>query len=501
MKIIEPKGYMVAAAAIVLIAGVWFWPVLRRVPAASTSAEEEPVQVIRKPAVAGRFYPGDRDELSSLVDRLLTEAAPQALPGKVRAIVVPHAGYVYSGGVAAVGYKTLDRNLRRFFILASNHSPGTPSFRFSVSRHTHYQTPLGNVSVSPVARTLLEVSGFSFVPAAHTAHVVEVQLPFLERIYGEDFEIVPIITGTPRSQDLDAAAEVLSAQLDPETLIVVSSDLSHYHPYEKASVLDRSCIKALAAADIELAASCEACGLDAVMILLRIARKRGWRGEVLEYKNSGDTSGDKRSVVGYAAIAYFEQEEKQEKTLSAGDRQLLITLSRDTLEAAVRGIAAVGKETDSIPPHLLERQGCFVTLKKKGDLRGCIGSLEAREPLYRCVIQNTVNAALHDYRFSPVSEKELADIDLEISVLSVPRPIEYSSKEGLLASLAPLRTGVVLQRGSSGATYLPQVWEQLPGKEAFLSSLCKKGGMESECWMDSRTTVFTYEAFVFGEHG
>ena len=415
------------------------------------------------------------------------------MDGPIRALIVPHAGYVYSGQVAARGYKLLSQQYRRVIIVASNHYEGAPPFKFSVSGASHYETPLGRVRVSDIAGELLKNDLFSYVPEVHSTHIIEVQLPFLQKIL-RDFEIVPIVTGRASDKDLAAAAELISPYLDQDTLLVVSSDLSHYHPYDKAVELDRGCINAVEAQDMQKAAGCEACGLPSIMILLHIAKEKGWRSRIIDYKNSGDTTGGKDRVVGYSSIVFWQED------LSESDKHQLLKISRTVLDSRIgQGIMPEIKEEGDLSPRLRRKQGCFVTLEIDHSLRGCIGHIIPQEPLYRCVIQNTVDAALHDGRFKPVTKEELNRIKIEISALSVPAPLERRDPQQLLDSLIPLKHGVILRYGPRQSTFLPQVWEQLQKKEDFLSRLCLKGGLVQDCWKNPETAVLTYEASVFGE--
>ena len=188
-----------------------------------------------------------------------------------------------------------------------------------------------------------------------------------------------------------------------------------------------------------------------------------------------------------------------EENLTLEERDFLLKLSRDTLESYIKSGKVPEIEESKLTERLKEKKGVFVTLKERGELRGCIGYIMPKKPLYQAVIDNTINAAVHDPRFYPVRKDELADIKIEISVLTVPKKLEYKDYNELLNKLVPMRDGVILKRGFNEATYLPQVWEQIPDKIEFLSRLCIKAGMESNCWKDSRTEVYIYHAEVFGE--
>jgi MEMO1 family protein len=502
---------VILISLVVVAVGLWLlpWRVM------DTSAQEAQMQgKVRRPAVAGQFYPGSAATLSSTLDTYFAGAKPAPLPGRVRALIAPHAGYIYSGQVAAVGYKSLDRQFKRVFILASNHSQVYKRFAFSVSSAAFFDTPLGRVKVSPIAGELLKNKLFADVEEAQDSHVIEVQLPFLQKIL-TDFEIIPIVTGWVGTSEINEAAQIISRYVDDQTLIVVSSDLSHYYPYAKAVELDTSCTKALEALDVEKASSCEACGLHAALILLNIARSNGWQGKILDYKNSGDTAGSKDQVVGYSAIAYYNEQGKEslkreDKTqagsdpapgeLTENDKRALLGLSRSALNASAAGNKMTEVDESNFSNLLRQQRACFVTLKKHGDLRGCIGRLVATEPLYICVMSNTVNAALHDTRFEPVAPDELKDIEIEVSVLSPAVSYDGERPDALVKFLAGHNRGVILKRGWNQSTFLPQVWEELVTEDEFLGHLCRKGGMEYGCWKDAATGVSTYEVVAFKEH-
>lgn len=460
--------------------------------------------LIRPAIVAGQFYPGHAAELTSMIDKFLAKAETASLPAPVQAVIVPHAGYIYSGQVAASGLKALKPNCRRFFILAANHSSHCPWFKLALSGASHFETPLGRVPVSPQSSRLLENQLFSIVDEAHSSHIIEVELPFLQRLFS-DFEIIPIVTGDFDMEDIPEAVSAIMPLLDDESAIIVSSDLSHYHPYPEAKRLDAGCIAALADMDCRTALRSEACGLPAAMIMLEIAKQQGWQGKTLQYMNSGDSAGDKSAVVGYAAIAYYGQtpakckEAGDEAGLGREDKQRLLKLARDTLaEYLSRGQKPAINE-DSLPPALLETRSCFVTLTKQGDLRGCIGHIIAQDPLYVSVMENAINAAVNDSRFEPVRPKELSGLDIEISVLSPAVLLAYSDSQDLLANLVTGKHGVILQDDIHHATYLPQVWEHFASKEEFLNSLCQKAGLRPSAWRTDELDVLTYTATAFAE--
>ncbi len=476
----------------------------------SCHAKEDPhhkkEKRIRLPVVAGQFYPGEKNTLTKMIDEFFKEAKGGPLPN-IRGLVSPHAGYIYSGIVAASGYKQIDPATKMVIVLAPSHSIGIA--KASIPEVDYYETPLGTIPLSAIAATLRQQKLFSPVPSMHQReHSLEVQLPFLQKIL-TDFELVPIIVGQIKAKLI---AEALLPHVNKNTLIVASSDLSHYYPYDQAVGLDKICTQAITSLNLGEMAECEACGKIPVMVLMEIARQKGWEGHLLDYRNSGDTSGQKSQVVGYTSIAFTNQSgkeneqsqsdskiENQEK-VSEKDKKNLLNLARETIaDVLLRGGKKPSQQKTEFSAYLKEKRGCFVTLHKKGALRGCIGAILPHERLCDCIEENALNAAFHDPRFPALRKDELDQIDLEISILTLPRQIQFTNGEDLKKQLRPNKDGVILSQGWHKATYLPQVWEQLPDKNKFLESLCQKASLPKDAWKDPKTKIEVYEAIVFGE--
>ena len=455
----------------------------------STQAPRE--VIIRRSVVAGQFYPGSSEELAQMIAHYLDEAPSLDRP-HVRGLVCPHAGYVYSGPVAAYGYKQLSDRYDTVILMGPSHYMAFEGA--SIPEYTHYETPLGLVPVSGKAALLREQAPFTSVEGAHTReHSLEVQLPFLQTVL-TDFEIIPIVLGVV---DPRQVASALLPFIDENTLLIASSDLSHYHPYEEACALDLTCTQAVPCLDFEAVRRCEACGLSAVLTLMYVAEKMGWEGELLNYRNSGDTAGDKDRVVGYMAVAFYGTDPSDTASLNEEDQAYLLHLARETLELYLEEGKIPEIDESELSEILKEERGCFVTLNKGGMLRGCIGNLTAQDALYQGVIENAINAAVRDPRFPPVTLDELEDIEIEISVLTPPTEITYGTTEELIEKIRG--KGVIIQSGFSRATFLPQVWEQLPRPEEFLSHLCLKAGLPSSCWREGSITVSVYTAQVFSD--
>jgi AmmeMemoRadiSam system protein B/AmmeMemoRadiSam system protein A len=471
---------------------------------------------VRAPAVAGLFYPADEPGLSKTVDALLAGAPAHHIP-RLRGLVCPHAGYPYSGPTAAIAYKTLaGRDVQTVVILGPSHYALFQGA--SVANTDAYQTPLGIVLLSAKAQQLAKTNPFVLEPQCLVQrpawwaqsskpapaagqdtpdtweHSVEVQVPFLQKTL-KNFTILPVVLG---NVDPEQAAKVLAGVIDGKTIVVASSDLSHYYPYEQAKKLDNRCVKAICDMNIDEMKSQEACGKLPILTLLYLAREKGWKPQLLDYRNSGDTAGAKSAVVGYAAIAFYKP---APQNFEAKERTFLLDLARRTLIRVATNADSPGPGINprDLPPRLAENKGCFVTLTEAGALRGCIGYILPQEALYQAVVDNVRNAATRDPRFQPVRPAELNKIKIEISVLTEPQPLSFNSPEDLLNKLEPGEDGVVLRIGPSGATFLPQVWEQLPDKVEFLNHLAQKAGCAPDDWRGRNVSVSIYHAEAFQE--
>lgn len=447
----------------------------------------ETVWAVRKPAVSGSFYPQDPEKLSGMIREYL-DAVNVFEANRPLGLISPHAGYVYSGPTAAYGYRQLEgRDYETVIVLAASHRVGFEGV--SIANVSHYETPLGLIPLSPKAVGLRESGVAGFNAKAHVGeHSLEVQLPFLQEVLGS-FHLVPIITGDVNPQWL---AERLIPLIDDMTLVVASTDLSHYESYEKALELDGKCVNDITGMDSKAVAGDKLCGKAPVLALMEVARRKGWSNTELDYRNSGDTAGSRDRVVGYTSIAFHDG-------LNGNEEEYLLKLARNTLQTYLSTGETPKVDEDELTPRLKEVRGCFVTYNKNHELRGCIGHILPSEPLYKCVIQNAVSAAVRDGRFPPVTAGEAGEIEIEVSVLTQPQELDFTGPEDLLGKLVPLRDGVIVENGYRSATYLPQVWGQIPGKQDFLSNLCRKSGSSRGCWRESGVRVSTYQAQVFSE--
>jgi MEMO1 family protein len=479
----------------------------------STFMSNTPVwsQTLRDPVYAGSFYPADPAELRRFIQDLTVRAGqtPIDLPAqkKLKALIMPHAGYVYSGFTAAHVSRVLkDRSFSKVILMSPDHRVG---FRhIAVSDVDAYKTPLGIVRLHESAGTLHERSDlFQSEPLSDQhEHAVEVVLPFLQ-VYLKEFTFIPMVIGQVDDRKCFEAIDPLA---DENTLLVVSSDLSHYLPYEQAVAVDKDTIDNILSANIKVISEKEhcACGRIPILVLLHMAKKYGWQPVLLQYANSGDTAGTKDKVVGYAAIAFFGDQDMKDNSDSTHfteeQGQALVRLARQTISKKL-GKEPPASESANSMDKLLEsepfqqRRGAFVTLKKKGQLRGCIGSLAAYEPIADGVRDNAINAAFRDPRFRPLSAEELDDLQVEVSILTEPKPLAYTDAQDLVKKLRVHVDGVILRKGGASATFLPQVWDQLPDPEQFLSHLCQKAGLPGDAWKTSKPEISTYQVEYFEE--
>ena len=443
---------------------------------------------IREAKFAGTWYPANKENLEKSIQEYFNNSKRIDFKGRVKAVIVPHAGYVYSGNIAASAFNQLQGDYKTVFLMGPSHNYYLKNV--SVSGFKYYSTPLGKVKVSKKAKEMDEKEEIiNNIEEAHEKeHSLELEIPFLQ-VKLKEFEIVPLLVGETNSTELK---EVLLKYLDEEDLIVVSVDLSHYHKYDEALILDSYSLNKILELDSKGIFNAEIDAPWAVAGLLEIAKEKSWKPYLVSYTNSGEINGDKSSVVGYSAVVFIESFSEEEK-------EFLLSLARESAEKYLKDKTKLKINPEKVPENLRVEKGCFVTFTKDEQLRGCIGYIIPQKPLYECVIENSINAAVNDPRFSPMKYNELKEARIDISVLSVPTLFKHSNYQELLSELENKVYGVVLKRGLHQSTFLPSVWEFIPEKENFLGNLCLKGEMEAECWKDNRTEVYLYTAEDFSE--
>ncbi|HPL95726.1 MAG TPA: AmmeMemoRadiSam system protein B [bacterium] len=496
-------------------------------------------KIIRQPAVAGQFYPADKEELSNMIDEFLAAATTTAITGEPQILIVPHAGYVFSGATAAYAFKAVaDKSFDTVIILGSSHN--YPTEKLVLYNGNAVVTPLGEISVNQKINAELKNSNpnIYFDNQVHEPeHSLEVELPFLQKTLAPNWQVVLGLINNDNLETLKSVVNSLSEiiQQNPRTLIVISSDLSHYPNYDDAVYSDNKIITSILTKDIDdleknisqimaenrpNLATC-ACGETAIKIGMLLADKLDLTGQILKYQNSGDTKyGDppaiasrealragKNRVVGYGAIAFMsspyegevpnasEAEGYDDNFLTAEEQKAALQLARNTLNFAFFNSAPKNEDYKKYQ-IFSEKRGVFVTLKKGEELRGCIGLIEPIQQLSTAIVEMTKAAAFDDPRFLPVTEKEFKDLTIEISVLTPPKKISDPKTEIELG-----RHGVIVKKGFQSGVFLPQVametgWDL----KTFMNELCtQKAGLSPTCWTDGTAEIYTFEAQVFEE--
>jgi AmmeMemoRadiSam system protein B/AmmeMemoRadiSam system protein A len=492
---------------------LFFWVFLGVQDATAAEGTNMPGEQIRESILAGSWYPGDAKRLRQDVESYLQNVSVPDLQGQLFALVSPHAGYRYSGQVAAYAYKLLEgRRFDTVVVIAPSHRAYFSGV--AVYDRGGFRTPLGVVSLDTELVTALKERDrrIHFVAEAHAQeHSLEIQLPFLQVVM-PGFKLVPLVMGDQSFAACQWLAEAVADCIGKKSVLVVaSSDLSHFHPYQEAKRLDQVVLDKVnafdpgALSDSLKGGKCEACGGGPMVTAMLIGRKLGAnKSQVLHYANSGDVTGDHSGVVGYMAAAVWanprtkgaaEEEGKKPKVgidlgLTAEEKTALLKLARKIIEAKCHGEKAPVAEAESTT--LNELRGAFVTLHKHGRLRGCIGHIQARKPLVKTVAEMAVAAAFDDPRFPPLRAEELNDIDIEISVLTPLRRITD------LGEIQVGTHGIYIRKGGYSGLLLPQVatewkWD----RTAFLEHTCEKAHLPKDAWKDKETEIFIFSADVF----
>lgn len=477
----------------------------------SRGGKEMGMKEIREPAVAGAFYPDQPEALSRDVKRYLEKTKKEKMEGELVALISPHAGYMYSGQVAASAYKLLEgKAFNSVVVVAPSHRALFKGA--SLYDRGGYRTPLGVVSIdTELSQKLMERrKEIRFIPEAHTQeHSLEVQIPFLQVVL-KSFKLIPIVMepywNWETCQHLASAiAETVKGK---NVLLVASSDLSHFHSYEEAVRLDKIVLNHIERFDPEglnrdlRSNRCEACGGGPMITIMLAAKALGAnQGRVLKYLNSGDVTGDRSRVVGYAAGVFYKtaggrEKMKEEKKvgvdlgLTEEEKKVLHHIAKTVIEHKAKGKPVPDFKIDS--PILKENRGAFVTIHKKGQLRGCIGYIEGHGPLHRTIEEMAEAAAFRDPRFTPVKEKELPELDLEISVLTPLKRINDVSE------IQVGKHGIYIKKGWYSGLLLPQVateygWD----RQTFLEHTCQKAGLPSNSWKEKDTEIYIFSADIF----
>lgn len=437
---------------------------------------------VRPAAVADMFYPNDVDKLQTWFRTWMHEGSDSVLPQLPRALIVPHAGYVYSGKLAASAYQHwlgADDEIKTVVIIGPAHR--VPFMGVTTIGVDSVATPLGGLAIDTALRDDL-LGRFDWLTVSDAAqaeeHSIEVQFPLLKHALPE-VKVVPLLNGQMNPLDETVLLNYLWQQ--PNIYFVISSDLSHFHSYDRANQLDHGTADLINRFEWSLLTGDLACGFKGIQALLALKAERNLVIKQLGQINSGDTAGDKQRVVGYGAWALWEKQEM----LSEQEKKALLQLAkRSILNGLQQGAPLQARlESSNADNELAKAHATFVTLEKAGQLRGCIGSLQAARPLIEDVAINAFNAAYKDPRFPAVTEDELLSLHVSISVLTPAEKMEHcETLDSFLEQLHPNQDGIILSDGVRRATFLPSVWEQLPDKREFTQHLMQKAGIRA--WSD-----------------
>ncbi len=465
------------------------------------SADMDGAAKVREPAVAGSFYPGTEQALKEAVSDMLSKAQPPDIDGRVIGLISPHAGYMYSGQVAAHAYRLVEgMTYDAVVVVAPSHHVYFEGS--SVYSEGPYRTPLGVIDIhTALAQAIMNADDSIILNReAHLGeHSLEVQLPFLQMTVS-DLKLVPIVMGDQSPANCKRLAEAIVASVgDKKVLLVASTDLSHFHAYDEAVRLDRLVMDRVTTYDYEGLAEdlrthkCEACGGGPIMTVMMAARRLGASKAVnLAYANSGDVTGDRSRVVGYFAAALVEEASiGVDLGLMEEEKTLLLEIARSAIEAKIRGETVTEPQADS--PNLNEKRGAFVTLTKHGQLRGCIGHIRGMYPLCNTISRMAMAAATEDPRFPPMTAGELDEISIEISVMTPLRKITDPEE------IEVGKHGIYIEKGYKSGLLLPQVaadygWDRYE----FLDHTCMKAGLPGGCWRQG-ADIQIFSAQIFGE--
>lgn len=438
---------------------------------------------IKESTIAGSFYPAEKENLEKLIEFFKAQSKNYYADRKARAVIVPHAGLVFSGRVAYEGIEQLDKNIENIFIIAPAHKVAFEGL--ALTSYTHWETPLGKVKINrSICKDLVknhnaQIKDDAFEPE----HSAEIEVPIIQTLF-EKAKIIPVLVG---KEDPEAIEKILEEYYpDKKNGFVISSDLSHFLTDDKAKNLDNLTAQMIETGNVNGFRYEQACGAVGVVGLVMYANKNKYSLIRIDMTNSSSTTGDKSRVVGYGS--WFMFEDSKSKYLEKYCSQFMIDMVKIVINSAFERNKNI---TINYPQIFDEYGACFVTLEKEDRLRGCIGSIIAHQPLVNDLVNNAKNAAFKDFRFKPVSQDEVKDLKVAISILTHPEKIEFKSEKDLLKKISAKKDGIIIKDGNHQAVYLPSVWEQLPEKSEFLNSLKVKAGLSEDYFSEN------FEAYKF----
>ncbi|MFV0626825.1 MAG: AmmeMemoRadiSam system protein B [Alphaproteobacteria bacterium] len=520
MKIKEPEvdvekkvvKYTIISVFLILL-GIFNYFVLSDILGSNDSYinnyEEEKVVAVREPAVAGIFYAADRKKLDETVEHYLKTSDNETILPKL--MIVPHAGYQYSGYVAGKAYAILKKyadEIKTVIIVGPSHH--TNLYGAAMPQYEQFKTPLGSVKVdTELAKEIAQKPRFKIANLAHNKeHSIEVQIPFLQKVLN-NFKIVPVAYGAITSEEL---AFGLAPYLNrKDTIIIFSADLSHYNHYETAQKMDAYTEQMIMNKEAEVSneLSCGATGINTALIL---ANQNNLYPETIEMLNSGDITGDKENVVGYGAWNFSIREPKKEMVYKGIDTELkslqeytekygqeLLSIAKISLEDAVLREEKFRPSRKDYSEALFDKGASFVTIEKNGELRGCVGTIIPYQAVSLDVASSAFNAAREDKRFDKVSNNELTNIKITISLLTNLERIRYVDEKDLLSKIEQNSDGIVIREGDRQGLFLPSVWKEFKTTKEFLDALKLKTGMSPSYW-SNRIKVYRFKTVEVKEN-
>ena len=436
---------------------------------------------IKEASVANTFYTGNAEDLKLQIENF-KEASKNLYTCPTRAVIVPHAGLVYSGRLAYEGISQLDKNIKNIFIFAPSHRVGFEGI--AISSYDGWETPLGVSKVNfGICKELNEKFGANINDDAMIAeHSIEVELPIIQFVF-EDVKIIPVLIGKESASKITEIIEYYYP--DKANAFVISSDLSHYLTDEKAKEADKITAQMIETGAIAGFKYEQACGAIGIAGLVSFANKNKFSMIRIDLANSSEISEDTSRVVGYGT--WFLYEGSKNDFIAKYHSGFTIDLCKLIIKSEFDE-----KPMSIIYPQVFDQPGaCFVTIEKFGRLRGCIGSIIAYRPLITDLVEHAKDAAFKDMRFSPVREEELPGLKFAVSILTEPRKIIFENEEQLMEKIVPNKDGIIIRDGDYQAVYLPSVWEEIPDKNEFMKSLKIKAGLKPDHFSE------TFEAFRF----
>lgn len=439
------------------------------------------MEKIKQSSVAGTFYPANVNELRKQIDSF-KENNKNTYEVPARAVIVPHAGLVFSGRLAYEGISQLDKNIKNIFIIAPAHRVGFSGL--GLSSFDFWETPLGKIELNQqIIQELNEKFGADYQDdAIAPEHAIEIEVPIIQSVF-DNVKIVPILVGNATPDKIE---EIFSYYYqNPENGFIISSDLSHYLKHEDAVKIDTFTAQLIENGICENFTPNNACGVVGILGLIKFANKNRFSLIRIDTTNSSSVTGDTSKVVGYGTWFLFEGEKNT--FLKEYYSDFILDLCKRSLNAQFDS----GRLEVKFPKVFAEGGACFVTLEKNNQLRGCIGSIIPHRSLIEDIVINAQHAAFKDYRFNPVTKEEIPELQIAVSLLSIPQKISFKDEVDLMEQIRPYNDGIIIRDGNHQSVYLPSVWEQLPDKKDFLRSLKVKAGLAPDYFSNN------FEAYRF----